>query len=256
MLRRMFQSFLSAQEMLRARPLRYLFVLGHVRSGSSLLVHILNSHPEICAVGESWLLYDGEATFRKLVPFIHATLRKPFLTETYVVDKILDNELLQLEELLRLPRVSSIFLLRDPERSLLSMYAHRIRLKIISDWPDALSYYEGRLERLARDARFIDDRRRSMLVLYEELIDRPRPCLDALGAFLDLRAPLPLTYDVHSFTGVDGLGDFSEHIKAGTIEKTPPPTEVRVPEDILSRGKAAYDDCVAELSALCTTVPA
>ena len=84
----MFQSFLSAQEMFRARPLRYLFVLGHVRSGSSLLVHILNSHPEICAVGESWLLYDGEATFRKLVPFVHATLRKPFLTETYVVDKI------------------------------------------------------------------------------------------------------------------------------------------------------------------------
>ena len=41
MLRRMFQSFLSAQEMLRARPLWYLFVLGHVRSGSSLLVHIL-----------------------------------------------------------------------------------------------------------------------------------------------------------------------------------------------------------------------
>jgi hypothetical protein len=90
-----------------------------------------------------------------------------------------------------------------------------------------------------------------MLVLYEELIDRSRPCLDALGTFLDLRAPLP-----HSFTGVDGLGDFSEHIKTGTIEKTPPPTEVRVPEDILSRGKAAYDDCVAELSALCTTVPA
>ena len=55
--------------------------------------------------------------------------------------------------------------------------------------------------------------------------------------------------------GCRQAGDFSEHIKAGTIEKTPPPTEVRVPEDILSRGKAAYDDCVAELSALCTTVP-
>ncbi len=43
MLRRMFQGFLSAQEMLRARPLRYLLVLGHIRSGSSLLVHILKS---------------------------------------------------------------------------------------------------------------------------------------------------------------------------------------------------------------------
>ena len=42
-----------------------------------------------------------------------------------------------------LPRVSYIFLLRDPERSLLSMYAHRTRLKIISDWPNILSYYEG-----------------------------------------------------------------------------------------------------------------
>jgi hypothetical protein len=41
----MFQSFLSAQERLRARPLRYLFVLGHVRSGSSLLVHLLTDVP-------------------------------------------------------------------------------------------------------------------------------------------------------------------------------------------------------------------
>ncbi len=77
-----------------------------------------------------------------------------------------------------------------------------------------------------------------------------------LCTFLDLRAPLPFTYEVHSFTGVEGLGDFSEHILAGTIERTPPPTEARGPEDILSRGKAAYDDCVAERSTICTTVPA
>jgi hypothetical protein len=254
LLRRGFHGFLVAQERLRSKPLKYVFVLGHMRSGSSLLVHLLNSHQEICGLGESWIRYDNKEKLKELVFFVHTGLRKPLLTETYLLDKILHNDLLG-EELLGLESVTSIFLVREPERSLLSLYAHRERLMKISGWESALSHYEKRLGRLASDARFINDKRRSMLVLYQQLLDGPVPCLGAIGTFLGLRSRLPTAYRVTPLTGLAGLGDFSEHIKSGQIVRTRPPLELRVPEDVLHRGRTAYETCVAALSNVCTTLP-
>jgi Sulfotransferase domain len=252
-LRPTFARFLLAQARLRPRPLRYLFILGHIRSGSSLLVHLLNSHREICALGESWLTYDSKDRLNELMVLVHLALKKPLLRETYVADKILHDELLESDEILRSPGLRFIFLLREPERSLLSMVAHRERLKIISDWQSALTYYEKRLTRLAAQARVIGDKHRSFLLLYERLVSDSRASLDATAAFLGLRSPLSSAYSVGPHTGIAGLGDFSEHIMSGRIIVTPPPA-LRVPDDVLVRARSAYEACIAVLAKVCTTL--
>lgn len=254
LLGRLFQRFLFVQDRLRPEPLRYLLLFGHMRSGSTMVAHVLASHPEIRGIGESWLEYDRPERLRDLARWVHLGLKKPFLDETYVLDKILHNDLFEDFSLLRLPAVRSIFLVRSAERTLVSLYANRTRLLGISDWPSAIDYYEGRLARLAALARSADDPSRSLFVRYDELVERPKECLGIMTSFLDLRSALDDRYAVTSRTGVAGLGDFSPHIRSGKIVKTTAQENVAVPTDVLERGKAAYEACTAMLAASCTSV--
>lgn len=244
------REFLLSQLRVRRAPLRYLFVLGHMRSGSSLLLHILGSHPEIRALGESWIHYDDPEKLTELLYFVHAGNRSLLVDERYVVDKILHNDLLQDAELLRMPAVTSVFLVRGAERTLKSLYFGRQRLRGISGWQSALEYYECRLEHLVALARSIGDPRRSALVSYERLVQQPGTTLDAVGTFLGLRSPLRERYRITPTTGMAGLGDFSEHIRSGRIAVTPAPETEPIPEEVLSRGRAAHDACVAAITAV------
>ncbi len=46
---------------------KYLFVFAHMRSGSTLLVHLLNSSPEIIGYGETKTVYTDEDSFCNLL---------------------------------------------------------------------------------------------------------------------------------------------------------------------------------------------
>jgi len=50
----------------RGQPYRILLILSHMRSGSSLLTHLLNSNPEIIGYGETHIQYASEQDFKKL----------------------------------------------------------------------------------------------------------------------------------------------------------------------------------------------
>ena len=51
-LRALYRGALSAQLRLRGGPTHYVLVLGHMRAGTTLLAHILMSHPAILGCGE------------------------------------------------------------------------------------------------------------------------------------------------------------------------------------------------------------
>lgn len=242
------RELLLGQLRLRRVPLRYLFVLGHMRSGSSLLLHILGSHPDIRALGESWIRYDDPKRLSDLLYFVHAGTRSPMVDERYVVDKILHDDLLEGPDLLTRPASRSVFLVRDAERTLKSLYFSRRRLPRISGWQSALAYYESRLAHLTALARVVHDPRRATLVTYERLLAEPRATLDALGTFLELRSPLSERYRINPTTGMAGLGDFSQYIRSGEIALTPAPETDPVPAEVLSRGREAHDACVAAIS--------
>ena len=98
------------------KPYRYLHLLSHPRSGSTLLSHILMSHPDIAGIGEAWLTYSRSEDLKKL-PIVLAMHFRPFPLldqERYAFDKIVHNHLIAAENVGNIynQNDSIIFLLR------------------------------------------------------------------------------------------------------------------------------------------------
>jgi Sulfotransferase family len=237
--------------MLRNRGFRYVFILGHMRSGSTLLAHILASHPDIAGAGETHLLYRTPADLPKLVLTTAEFLHKPILRETYIVDQI-NHDYITDDVLLAKDVYRCIILLREPEATLKSMAA----LKRLNSEPwqetQALRNYVNRLEMLSRYASVLGQR--ASLVDYDDLVDHTEETLAALTKVLDLDPPLSPYYATHRMTGrVAGIGDPSENIKTGRIIRTPK-HEIAISEETLIAATTAYRKCREKLRTITKTV--
>ncbi len=69
---------------------RFLFIVSHMRSFSSLLCHILGSHPEISGYAEAQLSYFSRLDLQRLARKVQQITGNPVLGR-YVLDKILHN---------------------------------------------------------------------------------------------------------------------------------------------------------------------
>ena len=127
---------------LSKREYRYVFILGHVRSGSTLLAHILANHPNFVRAGESHISYQTADDLPKLVLQTCISLHRPILRETYVVEQI--NHPYVTNEVLLSGRVyKCIILIREPEATLKSI------MKLLKcQEREALDVYISRLEAL------------------------------------------------------------------------------------------------------------
>ena len=213
-------------------PCKYVFILGHMRSGSSLLVHILNSHPEITGYGETHLTYHTQQDLDRLACGVFCTLRRLRVTR-YVLDKILAEGLLS-DEMLRTPGISYIFLLREPIASVKSMMREFPTWFTDDQLPrevlqrKAMEHYETRLRTLEKQASIMTNRHQTIIVTYDELLTRTTEVLSLIQEFLDLDDPLKETYDTTRTTGVFGIGDPGKYIHRGRVVRT-----IRHPEQPL-----------------------
>lgn len=224
---------------LRRRSYRYIFVLGHVRSGSSLLAHLLANHPDFAGAGETHLVYRNPTDLQNLVLKTCELLHRVQLNETYVVDQInhdyVSDDVLQSGQLYK-----CIILLREPEATLKSMVS-------LSIWQEkqALDIYIKRLEELVHYASLLKER--AFLVEYDDIVNRAEPTLAALSKFFGLNSQLTANYTTHRMTGrVMGYGDPSENIKAGRIIRTPK-HDVTIGESTLDAAKHAFHKCREQL---------
>jgi hypothetical protein len=213
-----------------------------MRSGSTLLAHILASHPEFVGAGESHISYRKPADLAKLLLKTCELLHQPILRGPYVVDQI--NHEYVTDEVLRSNRIyKCIILLRQPEATLKSM----INLAI---WPErqALEIYVNRLETLTHYGLLL--RERSILVRYDDLVDRGDATLGALTSFFGLQSPLTPKYATHRMTArVAGFGDPSQNIKVGHIIRTPK-HKITVSEEMLTAAECAFNKCWQQLRAV------
>jgi hypothetical protein len=234
-----FRAVLRLNLMLSRRKYRYVFILGHVRSGSTLLSHILASHPEFVGAGEMHISYQTPADLQKLVFKTCELLHRPFLRETYIVDQI--NHEYVSDDVLRSDQICKcIILIREPETALASMMNLRV-------WQEkqALDLYVNRLEALTRYGMLL--RERALLVEYDDLIDHTDDTLTALTSFLDLELPLTSNYSTHRMTGkVPGFGDPSNNIKIGRVVRTPK-HEITISNDTLIAAASAFRKCREQL---------
>ena len=223
------------------REYRYVFILAHMRSGSTLLAHILASHPDFVGAGETKVCYRTPADLPKLILKTCELLHRPILRGSYIVDQINASRWVTDEVLLSEQIYRRIILLRQPEPTLKSM----MRYDDNYQEKEALQHYINRLEELARYGSLL--RERAFLVEYDNLVDQSDHTLAKLTNFLGLDSPLSATYGIHRMTGrIYGLGDNSNNIKVGRIIRTPG-HDVTISKDTLTIATRAFHNCRAQL---------
>ncbi len=229
----------------------YVLVLSHMRSYSTLLAHLLGSHPEIAGYAEMNLTYARRRDLLHLRAEVARSIDGR-LNGRLVLDKVLHDHHLIAPAVLEDPAVHPIFLVRRPADTLSSIMKMNERLPDMVLYPGAegaTAYYVDRLATLEQLAR--ERASRAFVLRSEDLVEHPEETLAQLGGFLRLETSIEETYSTFPLTGVPGKGDFSESIQQGRIRR--PETGSTGPtlrSDLLKAAEDAYARCVATLDRL------
>ena len=235
---------------------RYLFVVSHMRSFSSLLCHILGSHAEISGYAEAQLSYFGRLDLQRLARKVQQTTGNPVLGR-YVLDKILHNNREIAPAVLDRPDIKMLFLLRNPTdtfRSILNLSHARGSRGKFSDPVRVLDYYVKRLQqledyctRVGANALFLES---------ERLINDTERVLVELSRWLELGTTLKADYRTFRHTGEVGYGDPSPTIMAGTVVRNDEDRHryyvaTPISDDLLHQGMTAHASCRDGLATRC-----
>jgi hypothetical protein len=235
---------------------RFLFVVSHMRSFSSLLCHILGSHPEISGYAEAQLSYFSRLDLQRLARKVQHITGNPALGR-YVLDKILHNHREIAPGILDRPEIKVLFLLRNPEdtfRSILNMSHSRGHKGKFSDPVRVVDYYvtrqrqlEGYCAHLGGNALFLES---------ERLLGDTERVLVELSRWLELGESLKADYRTFRFSGAPGYGDPSPTILAGTVVRDDEArhqhyVSIPIADDLLQQGLAAHASCREGLARRC-----
>lgn len=220
----------------RTRPL---FIFGCMRSGSTVLSHIIFSHPEIFGVGETHVVWrHKDAMYAGAVEAMRLRRELPG-SKKYFLDKILHSHLTpDLNVLDQLEHAKFVVLLRKPAENITSLH----KIKAISEAGGIELAVKEYCERL-RDILKIIENREVLLIKYEDLTANPRTILKELQFFLDLETPFSDQYDVTRVTGRWGYGDGSSNIRRGTLLSEARKT-IEIDPELLKLAQDAYSDVV------------
>ena len=232
---------------------RFLFVVSHMRSFSSLLCHILGSHPEISGYAEAHLSYFGRLDLQRLARKVQQVTGNPELRR-YVLDKILHNHREIAPAILDRSEVKVLFLLRNAEdtfRSLLNLSHIRGNKSKFSDPTRVLDYYARRLRQLeGYSAQLVG---KAFFLESERLLADTDQVLVELARWLGLRDALKTDYRTFPFTGAPGYGDPSPNIMSGKVVRSDEDrhrhyVSIPIPDDLLRQGIEAHAACRSGLA--------
>lgn len=236
------------------RPRRYVLVLSHMRSYSSLLCHLLGSHPEIDGYAEMHRSYRRHSDLLRLKAHAFRSLEGDF-GGRFVLDKLLHDRYTVSHSLLDSGSVYPIFLVRNPADSVRSILRMGTTIQSVAWYSDprlVAEYYETRVSHLAEIARTLE--RPWLFVRSEELVDATRACLDSIASFLGLRTPLDESYSLFKNTGREGWGDYSDVILERRVVRDRPRDDgPELPDGLLVEARRAYDDCCRTLGSFGTS---
>ncbi len=226
----------------------YILILSHMRSYSTLLAHLLGSHPEIGGYAESGTAYRSRLALYGLR--WRLAFAQGFGRRRYVLDKVLHDSYSISERVLRQRSVVPIVLIRKPEPTLASIFELGA-LAGAMPWyidPEAVTrYYVRRLARLKDYVGWARDR--AIVVRSEQLVREPQRVLTRIASKLELHSPLSTTYQLFEHTGEPRYGDPSARILAGRV--VPPKKDRDLPaaisESQCRRARLAYAACIARL---------
>ncbi|MDC0610185.1 sulfotransferase [Vibrio sp.] len=200
-------------------PKTNIFIMSHMRATSSVLTHVLSSHTQICGHSELHSSYINYVHQLKTRAALYDD-KESFTHADFLLDKLLHNKLKINESSFPL-KPKYIFLLRDPERTMISMIKMHLNDKNSKDTIYKLEdYYLNRLDALTEYWQHLQGEK--IYVSSESLTQQTDEVLKHLTEFLSLSSPLKSEYKVYRDTGVSGRGDPSANIKSGKILASTP----------------------------------
>jgi hypothetical protein len=195
----------------------YILLISHQRSRSTLLAHILGSHPEIDGYSELHQHYESPLDLRAMTRRIEAATGER-RHGRYALDKLLHNAGVVDPAILRRHDVKVVFLVRNPVDTIPSI----VRLArtqggdlVVGTPEGATDYYVKRLARIDRYSQLMGAR--AALVEAERLVADTDAVLASLTRYLGLATPLEPTYRRFPLSGQVGHGDPSPNILAGRV---------------------------------------
>jgi hypothetical protein len=226
----------------------FIFILSHMRSHSSLLSHILGSHPKIDGYSETHLPFSSSLDLLRLKAHV-LRLCDDRLSGSFVLDKCLHGYCGPSPSVLSRSDVRVIFLIREPEPTLTSLV--RMGATYLPGLDGCVDYYLTRLRQLQEIAENVGPR--ALYLTSADLLDRTDASLRFLTDKLGLEQPLTEQYQVRPLTGLPAHGDPSRWIKAGRIVRERDAPGLTIPADRLERSweayrqtRKAFEDCRLE----------
>jgi hypothetical protein len=241
-------------------PHQYLFLFSHMRSYSTLLSHVLGSHPEISGYVETHLKYRSRWDLARLRWHI-ALATGALPTGRYLLDKLLHNFMLIPKSLRNSSRLRTLIFVRGPEatlRSILQLSSMRPGIAWHSDQHRVAEYYCARLAWLAAVGTHL--RERAFVFPAEALVDDTEAVLMHVTRHLGLMTPLRPQYQVRKLSGEPGYGDVSASIQAGEVRREGARPAgaihpIQIDPRLLSQCNRAYRACMMTLSDWCPSLP-
>ena len=225
-----------------------------MRSYSSVLSHVLGSHPEIDGYCETHLRYRCSLDFLRLQWRVRRLTGEP-LSGRFVLDKVLHNYSLATSVLER-PRSRVIFLLRQPIdviQSIVHMGTHLDTNAQNASVLSATEYYIKRVNQLTVLARQMGAR--ASFIESETLMSRTEDTLQFLQNFLELESPLERRYRRFPRTGRPGSGDPSAAIRSGEMRaRLDCKPGYSIPASLLDRAIEAHAECFSVCSLYCVSM--
>lgn len=210
-----------------------------MRSGSTLLLHLLMTNSNVSGCGERNRVYRDE---RDLETFAVKTLleRRRLHWPGYFVDQVNHSHFLPSTDLLLQPSVLPVILFREPRAAVGSMVDVFSRIHDFTV-TQAIEHYRERVRTLAGYAALLQREGRFIALTYDELVDHPHAELARLQEYIGLERPLDVNYPTFAFTGT--RGDPSSRILAGRILPARKDHGVSLDLPVVDELTAIYEEC-------------
>ncbi len=205
-------------------PYQHIFLLSHMRANTSLISHILGSHPQINGYYEKHLSYHSQADLinqeQLLISSEESAHDHPHEDIQYLFDKILHNSYtLQLENL-NPQKIKILISIRSPEqsiKSIINLFRNKKTQHPYAAPENAVNYYIQRIKALTV---FCEQYKGQYYYYDADLIrSAPKKSLNHIQKWLSLATPLNEEYQIFSLTGKPRVGDSSDNMKSGHIVK-------------------------------------
>jgi len=232
----------------------YVFILSHMRSRSTLLSHILGSHPELCGYAEMHNSYIDHIDLLWLRHQLYERGEKSPVGRL-ALDKILHDSLILSPKVYDNVKVKKIFLLRDPAETVKSILNMGRKLQNVPwhmDQKQVFSYYNERLKTLVSYAK--ETMNPGFFIDSEDLVKHSGRVLKELSQWLGLKETLRENYATFKYTGVEKHGDPFANIKTGKIVKQKSDySEIVLEEELLREAARNFETTRKLLHKYCIT---